>query len=256
MIKSVLDADSTAWAFRIGDMTHRGSAIEHETYWTPTWGRFPSERTIDTQGDHDWWNIKYTPSEQPAVHYYNYTGSPKNGAWNLGNYWRLYSLCCESVDKGGVNQSEQLEWLESDLNQHAASRHIIAMTHKPLFVNLCLNHGDSSYPFRVKPMWEVLQQYGCEFFMAGHAHRFEAWRPKLADGTWNGQRGIRQFVIGTGGVTLRLVDGAIHSDCEFVFEEHGITQFTLRPTDYIWKFTNSSGVVRATKTRLCRKVLT
>jgi hypothetical protein len=247
MIKQVLDADPTAWAFCGGDLTHRGSTGEYATYYAPTWGRF-RHRTIFTMGDHCRWTEKGAP-------YYAYTGAPKYGAWNLGELYRIYSLNCESLGDGGVDHAMQLAWLKADLAKHSATRHIIAITHKPLFANVCEFHNTTmTYPYRVKPMWQALQQHGCELFLAGHAHRFETWKPKLADGTVS-EKGIRQFIVGTGGVTLRGIVGARHAHCESVVKAHGILRLDLAPGHFAWTFTDSTRVVRAKGSQLCRKVL-
>ena len=250
MIKQVLDTDPTAWAFCAGDLTHRGSTAEYSTYHAPTWGRFLG-RTIFTMGDHCRWN---TEGAQGAP-YYAYTRAPGYGAWNLGQYYRIYSLNCESLINGGVDHAKQLAWLKTDLAQHSATRHIIAITHKPLFANVCeLHNATMTFPYRVKPMWQVLQQHGCELFLAGHAHRFETWKPKLADGTVSA-KGIRQFIVGTGGVTLRGIVGAQHPHCEAVVKAHGVLRLDLAPDRFDWTFTDTARVVRHSGSRVCRKVL-
>jgi alkaline phosphatase len=250
MIKQVLDADPAAKAFLAGDVTHRGSAAEHATYYLPTYGGV-RDRTICTQGDHDRWNS----DGAPAQHYYAYTGAPKYGAWNLGDYYRIYSLNCESLSNGGVDHAKQLAWLKADLAEHSATRHIIAITHKPLFANVCeLHKVTMTFAWRVKPMWEVLQQHGCEAVFAGHAHRLEVWKRKMADGTLSG-KGIRQFIVGTGGVTLRGIVGARHAHCESVVKAHGVLRLDLHADHYEWMFVDSTRVVRAKGSQICRKVL-
>src|SRR5918995_5397081 len=52
LVKSVLNADPTAWAFSAGDLTHTGKAIEYQEYYHNTWGAF-RERTLFAIGNHD-----------------------------------------------------------------------------------------------------------------------------------------------------------------------------------------------------------
>ena len=51
-VKRVLDADPSAWAFTIGDLTHTGRDIEYQQYYHQSWGQF-KDRTIFGIGNHD-----------------------------------------------------------------------------------------------------------------------------------------------------------------------------------------------------------
>jgi 3',5'-cyclic AMP phosphodiesterase CpdA len=244
MIKEVLDSNPNSLAFCGGDLTHRGSAEELAVWYEPSWGQF-KDRTIWTLGDHDRW-----PDSNIGQTYYEYTGAARFSAHDLGQFYRLYNLNCESVDKGGVDHAEQLAWLEADLAQNTG-KHIIALTHKPLYT--CDDGLNQAFPYRVRPMWKVLQRYGCEFFLAGHAHRFESWKRKRADGSLS-SNGIRQFVVGTGGVTLRSIVEK-HADCEAVVVTHGVLRLDLNRDNYAWTFTDITGVVRHSGMQACRRVL-
>ena len=247
LVKSVLNADPTAWAFSAGDLTHTGKAIEYQEYYHNTWGAF-RERTLFAIGNHD---VMY--ASPPGAAYYAYTRAPKYYAKTLGT-WRCYVLNCGNASQGGTDPAEQTAWLRADLAQHSATHHILAMFHYPMFASICEHHLKAmTWPGRVGPWWQVLQEHGAEFVVSGHAHRWERFSRKLRDGTVS-EAGIRQFVVGTGGVLTRGIVSR-HPDSESVVVEHGVVRYDLYPDRYEWTFINQWGVVRDSGTQSCRKVL-
>jgi alkaline phosphatase len=242
MIRSVLNAKPTAWAYTLGDLTHKGTAVEYQ-YYDQTWGAF-KDRTLFVIGNHD---VMY--ADPPGAAYYAYTGAPRYTARTLGA-WRCYMLNCEPWSKNGANQTEQLAWLRADLAQYSSTHHIMAMCHYPLFASVCAYHLNTmTFALRLKPWWQLLQQHRAEMVLSGHAHRYERFRPKLADGTAS-EKGIRQFVIGTGGVLTRgVVSQDPHS--EKVAVVHGVARFDLHPDHYEWTFTDTSGAVRDKGSQMC-----
>jgi acid phosphatase type 7 len=246
LVKSVLDANPSARAFAVGDLAHQGTEIEYQQYYHNTWGAF-KERTLFCMGNHD---SQYT---DPGGAAYNaYTRAPRYYVQTLGT-WRCYVLNCSDASRGGASRDEQTAWLRADLAQHP-NHHILAMFHYPMFASVCEHHlKPMTYPFKVGPWWQVLQDHGAEFVISGHAHRWERFRRKLRDGTVS-TRGIRQFVIGSGGVRVRGVVSQ-HPDSEKVVVENGVARFDLYADHYEWTFTNQWGVVRDRGTQSCRKVL-
>jgi acid phosphatase type 7 len=242
LIRSVLDADPTARAFTLGDLTHHGSEEEHQ-YYDETWGAF-RERTLFVMGNHD---VMYT--DPPGAAYYAYTGAPRYQAQTLGA-WRCYVLNCEPKNKNGADQAQQMAWLRADLDQYSATHHILVMCHYPLFASVCAHHLKTmTFPLRVQPWWQLLQAHRAELVLSGHAHRWERFRRKLADGTVS-EAGIRQFLIGTGGVLTRGVV-AQDPDSEKVVVEHGVARFDLHPDHYEWTFTDIHGTVRDRGSQMC-----
>ena len=123
-----------------------------------------------------------------------------------------------------------------------------------MFASVCEHHlKDMTSKPRVGPMWDALQGAGCEFVVSGHAHRWERLKPMLRDGTVS-KDGIRQFVVGTGGVKLRGIIQQ-HPNSEQILLEYGVVRYDLYPDRYEWKFINQFGVVRDSGVQTCRKVL-
>ena len=54
----------------------------------------------------------------------------------------------------------------------------------------------------MKPLLRALQDHDAELLLAGHDHDYERFAPQTVDGVASAT-GVRQFVVGTGGATLR-----------------------------------------------------
>ena len=249
MVKSALEADPTAWAFSAGDLTHKGSELELQAY-DSSWGQFRN-RTLFTLGNHD------RMTDPTAAPYYEYTRAERYYARDLGDRWRCYVLNCESPWNGGANPNEQTAWLKADLAQHP-NRHILAMWHYPLYSNVCAHAGkEMTWPGRVGPWWQVLQEQGAELLVVGHVHRWERFSPILRTGLRTGVvsgQGIRQFVAGGGGGNPYGILKA-HPHCQKTVVARGVARFDLYPDRYTWKFTDVAGAVRDSGTQMCRKVI-
>ena len=250
MVKSVLDADPTAWAFNAGDLTHKGTALELQNGYDPSWGAF-RERTLFTLGNHD----RYT--DLTAAPYYEYTGAERYYARTLGS-WRIYVLNSENPSLGGASPTVQTAWLKADIPKYSSTHHIMAMWHYPLFSNVCAHAGkEMTWPGKVGPWWQVLQDNGAEFVISGHVHRWERFARMIRTGLRTGaasQKGMRQFVAGGGGGNPYGVLSR-HPNCQNVTVARGVARFDLYRDHYEWRFTDTDGVVWDKGSQLCRKVL-
>jgi hypothetical protein len=246
MVKAVLDADPTAWAFDVGDLVYDGTMQQYRDYHKPTWGMF-LKRTLFTMGNHDRkWDSK-------GVAYYEYTRAPRYYAQNLGDYWRFYSLNSENVSLGGADAAVQTTWLKNDIAQNP-NRHYIAMWHIPMFSNVCsLHQMPMTWPGKEGQWWQVLQDAKAEFVLSGHTHRWERFERRLRNGAVS-KAGVRQFVVGTAGLK-NMPASSVHPSCESTFAERGIVKFSLYADRYEWKFTDIFGVVRDKGVQLCKKTL-
>jgi 3',5'-cyclic AMP phosphodiesterase CpdA len=88
---------------------------------------------------------------------------------------------------------EQMAWLRADLASHPA-RCTLAFWHHPLYSSGA--HG--SVP-KMHEAWRLLLDAGAELVLSGHDHDYERFAPQDADGHLDRVRGMRQFVVGTGG---------------------------------------------------------
>ena len=243
MLARVLAQDPAAWAFNAGDLVHRGTMQEYQTYYEPTWGRF-KDRTLFTLGNHD------RKTDSTGAPYYEYTGAERYYARTFGS-WRLYVLNSESASLGGAAPAEQTAWLREDIAQNG-DKHIAAMWHIPMYSNICAHTGKAmTWPGKVGAWWQVLQDHGAEFVISGHAHRWERFKRMTRTGAATAS-GLRQFVMGTGGGGKFPVQ-TMHQHCESAVIERGVVQFDLLADRYEWKFTDINGVVRDSGIQMCRK---
>jgi 3',5'-cyclic AMP phosphodiesterase CpdA len=232
-----LAADPDAMVLTLGDHTYpHGKAKEFTDCYGPTWGRF-KDRTWPAPGNHEYYTSKAAP-------YFAYFGERAGrGYYSLDvQGWHIVSL--DSNLAPGAH-SAQMEWLRADLASHPA-RCTLAFWHHPLYSS----GGHGSIP-KMREAWRLLQDAGAELVLSGHDHDYERFAPQDADGRPDRARGIRQFVVGTGGayptpflltvknsemrdngrtgvLRLRLLDGRY----EWEFLESGrLTPLGLPPPD-------------------------
>jgi acid phosphatase type 7 len=244
MIKAVLDADPNARAFALGDLVNTGTALEYQ-YYHQSWGSF-KDRTLFQIGNHE------RKADPAARAYYDYAGElagPKGKGYyaqTLGA-WRCYFLNSETL------RSQQTAWLAADLPQWS-DYHIMAMWHSPMYASVCVHSGKAmQMPGQLGPWWQLLQDHGAEFVVSGHTHRYERYARMLRNGTASNQ-GVRQFIVGTGGVKPMPVLST-HPRVEEQFIGRGIIRFDLYTDRYEWEFTDLAGVTKDSGAQNCRKVV-
>jgi hypothetical protein len=214
----------------LGDNAYpSGSAESFRDCYDPTWGRHKA-RTRPSPGNHDY--------EQPgAVPYFNYFG-PSAGPTSLGYYrfrlgdWQVYSLN-SNVSMGAG--SSQLQWLQRELSVNS-SRCTLAYWHHPLFTSG--RNGDNP---ATRSLWRVLYDFDADVVISAHDHLYERFAPQDPDGRPDPYRGIRQFIVGTGGAPLTSPVGT-HINSDVVWSIHGVLEMVLRPDSYTWRFVSEAGV--------------
>ncbi|MBJ7308896.1 hypothetical protein ACFOLJ_12920 [Rugamonas sp. CCM 8940] len=87
-------------------------------------------------------------------------------------------------------------WLKDDLARHP-SHCTLAYWHAPLY-----SSGGHAPGTHMRTAWRLPRQAGAELVRSGHGHDHERFAPQDADGRLDAERGLRQFVVGTGGAYL------------------------------------------------------
>ena len=82
---------------------------------------------------------------------------------------------------------------------------------------------------------------GAEVVLSGHAHGYERFAPQRPDGTLDPERGIREFVVGTGGVGLGSFNTVKPNSQVRNASTHGVLKLTLHAGSYEWKFVPVAG---------------
>jgi calcineurin-like phosphoesterase family protein len=213
----------------LGDLAYpTGTADQFRNCYDPVWGSFKN-RTYPVPGNHEYMTAG-------AAGYYAYfgaaAGDPTKGyySYDLGR-WHIVALNSNCDAVGGCDAgSPQEQWLRADLAKHPAAC-TLAYMHFPLYSSG--EHGNNP---EVRPLWQALYDFNAELVLAGHDHDYERFAPQDANGKLNQNRGIRQFVVGTGGASHYHVgapepNSEIHNDTTF-----GVLELVLHPGGYDWTF--------------------
>ena len=218
----------------LGDLAYEnGTAAEFAACYQPSWGKFKA-RTRPTPGNHDYGN-------QGPGGYFGYwgavAGNPAQGwySYDLGG-WHVVSLNSNCIFIGGCGPgSPQEAWLRADLAAHP-SRCTLAYWHHPRFSGgLITGEADMTY------LWQALYDSNADLVLVSHAHNYQRFAPQDALGTLDPARGMREFVVGTGGNPFLHSVAAIPNTEVMNNTTWGVLQLTLRNSGYDWKFLPVAG---------------
>ncbi len=228
--------------YTLGDNVYEsGTTAEFANCYNPTWGRHKA-RTRPAVGNHEYQTAN-------ATGYYNYfngvgvqdgpAGDRSKGyySYDIGDFWHVIVLNseCGAITGGCAANGAQELWLRGDLAANP-TKHVVAMMHHPRWSSG--QHGSST---AVAPLWNALYDYGAEIVLVGHEHNYERFAPQNKTGVLDTAFGVRQFVVGTGGTTLRPI-GTLKANSEvFSSTRWGVLQLTLKQDGYDWLFVPIAG---------------
>jgi hypothetical protein len=253
--------------FTAGDNAYpSGSKEDFEKGYDPTWGH-PEilGRTYPTLGNHEYYDEE---SPENAKDYFDYFGAAgrvvsydaeENPESTKGYYsydlgeWHVVVLnsMCEQV--GGCDAtSPMVTWLEEDLAANPMTC-TLAYFHYPLFTSGKYHPGvQVDGDFKVAPLWEALYAANADVVLNGHDHNYQRYAPQRYvpqeephehHGILDPERGIREFVVGTGGKDLYdLKDPDDMKNLEeYDDKTHGVLRLTLHHSSYDWQFVPVEG---------------
>ncbi len=123
------------------------------------------------------------------------------------------------------------KWLRSDLTSHPAAC-TLAYWHKPLFSSGA-KHGNDP---EMKAFWQDLYNAHTAIVINGHDHDYERFAPQDPDGKSDSAKGIREFVVGTGGKSHRpFTEPEATSEVRNA-DTFGVLKLTLHAHGYDWEF--------------------
>jgi hypothetical protein len=223
----LLDARPDATVLALGDNAYgQGTAQQYRDCYEPTWGRAKA-RTLPTPGNHEY----DTPGATGYFGYFGAAAGPGYYSADRGT-WHLVSLNSE-VDASAT--SAQYRWLEADLAAHPAAC-TLAFWHRPRFSGG--SHGDSG---AVAPLFALLHARGADVVLGGHDHTYQRWAPMSPSGTVEPARGVRAFVVGTGGRS-HYPNVAARPGLEVADDTtSGVLELTLHAGRYDWRFQPIAG---------------
>jgi 3',5'-cyclic AMP phosphodiesterase CpdA len=222
IVAAALALDPQAAVLTLGDNTYPyGRAREFQDCYGPTWGRF-KDRTWPAPGNHEY----ATDNGAPYFAYFGARAGNGHYSFELGG-WHLVSLDSQLTAPA---HAAQLAWLREDLARHPA-KCTLAYWHHPLYSS----GGHGSIP-KMRDAWELLYRAGAEIVLSGHDHDYERFAPQDAAGRLDAARGIRQFVVGTGGAfPTPFLWTAANSEVRDA-NSMGVLRLTLLDGAYEWAF--------------------
>ncbi|MFZ0534798.1 MAG: metallophosphoesterase, partial [Anaerolineales bacterium] len=213
--------------FTAGDNAQlEGAESEFINCYDPTWGRHKA-RTYPVPGNHDY----NTPG---ASAYYAYfgtaAGEPGKGyySYDLGS-WHIIALnSVIDVNAGSIEE----QWLRTDLAAHPNTC-TLAYWHYPRFSS-GTTHGSNDH---MGALWQALYDYGADVVINGHEHIYERFAAQNPQGVAEPARGIREFIVGTGGAYTDYPIGTPIANSEVINNNtYGVIKLTLHATSYDWEF--------------------
>jgi acid phosphatase type 7 len=205
-----------------------------------SWGRVKSI-SHPAPGNHEY----LTSGASGYFDYFNGSGvfSGRAGARDRGYYsfdvgtWHLIAL--NSSDKCAIIAcgagSAQESWLKADLATHP-NYCTLAYWHHPSF-----NSGHDGNLGGMQTMLRDLYNANADVILGGHAHDYERFAPQNPSGQLDKTRGIRQFVVGTGGAFFTAMGTTKPNSQVRQSSTYGVLFLTLHATSYNWKFAPEAG---------------
>jgi hypothetical protein len=232
----LIEGIPAAAVFTAGDNVYpNGTAEQYHDCYDPTWGQF-RDRTRPAPGNHD----TNTKDLAGYVAYFGAAAEPNGTSWysyDLGT-WHIVVLDSDCAAVGGCGaDSVQGLWLTADLAASNAEC-TLAIWHHPRF-----SSGEHGNDVSVAPFWQALYDAGADVVINGHDHDYERFAPQDPNGNQDRVRGIREFVVGTGGAALRTFPRAQpNSELRFA-TSHGVIELVLHEKSYEWAFLPTTGDV-------------
>jgi hypothetical protein len=242
----------------LGDGAYRFAELaEYKRLYEPTWG-VPEFKAITyaIPGNHEYLN---NPVAKGYFDYWNGIGADngKAGPRGKGYYsfdlgsWHVIALNsnddCKMVACG--EGSDQLAFLRADLQAHPVMCTLV-MVHAPRYQN-GTHRGDTP---ALQAAWAAMYDAGVDVVLAAHEHNYQQFAPMDKVGKLDTAKGIRSFVIGTGGGRdFRDVWTTAHMATEEkrIVNQSGVMFMTLEATGYAFRWLYADGRVGATGSGAC-----
>lgn len=215
-----------------------GTLSEFGQSYDPTWGRL-NGIAHPAVGNHEY----HTPGAAGYFDYFDGVGRATGPAGDRtkGYYsfdvgaWHLVALNSNCSFVACAAGSAQEQWLKRDLAAHP-NRCTLAYWHHPRF-----SSGSAGNAPSTGPLWQDLYSAGADVALGGHSHSYERFAPQTPSATPDPVRGVRQFVVGSGGKSHYPL-GTVQPNSEVRnFDTFGVLRLTLRPTGYDWRFVPEAG---------------
>ena len=236
VLDSVVADHPLATVIALGDLAYPdGTPQQFACGYNPTWGRHYN-RTKPAVGNHEYHTP--VPPDTSDTGTAEAATRPRAGTattWVRGTSW-FSTTNCASI--GGCEPgSPQHQWLAADL---AANADIL---HSGIRAPSLLHRRPHDRSMVLRDFWELAYDQGVDLWLDGHDHNYQRFAPQDPDGNLDPQRGIPQFLVGSGGVG-HTTPTRVGSNPNLAVENHdtyGIIELSLSQGGYDWEFHPEAG---------------
>jgi fibronectin type III domain protein len=250
IVDSILKGDANAIAFTAGnnlaDMT---AGTTFQNCFDPKWGSFKS-RTYYSLGNADF------GTDRGPNGVYGYFGDSTAAGTKMVAHkgwfsfdkgsWHIVVLNTSDWEHGtatyGIDPqlnpvpSEQVDWLAADLQANTKPCVAVISWERRFYTTGASTLGRNS---NMRPMANLMYENGVDLLISAKDKlyaRFAQMNPADGSGTAD-PKGIRQFIVGTGGRTLDSpVTGTAPAGREADLRSWGVLKLTLGDGNYSWEF--------------------
>ena len=219
-----------------------GGLSDFQQSYDLSWGRL-LPITHPVVGNHEYVTSGGTGCDASggASGYFAYYGS-RAGTAGQGYYsydvgsWHLIALNSNCSNAGGCSPSSpQGKWLAADLAAHKTAC-TLAYWHIPLF------SSGGRAATNSQSFWTALYNAGADLILNGHDHIYERFAPQTPAAAADNVRGLREFIVGTGGANHTSLTPTTAANSELRNETtYGILKLTLHANSYDWQFVRAAG---------------
>ena len=223
----------------LGDEQYDDATLtKFQTVYAGTWGR-ANALNHPGVGNHEY----LTSGAAGYFDYFNGVGVMSGPAgdrgkgyysFNLGT-WHVIAINSNCSVVSCYYGSSQETWLRSDLASHPNAC-TLAFWHHPRF-----SSGQAGNNSNMGTIFQDLYNANADVVLSGHDHVYERFAPQTPGAGADSSRGIREFVVGTGGKSLVgwstiQPNSQVRSSNTF-----GVLRLTLHSNGYDWKFVPIAG---------------
>jgi chitodextrinase len=228
--EALIEQINPAGVLTLGDNQYNdGSLSQYQSYYAPQWGK-QNFRVYPSPGNHEF----HVANAQGYRDYFGGRVPSLTYSYDIGS-WHLVSLA-GTITSPGPSIAEQNTWLQNDLATHQGQC-ILAYWHEPRFSSGTTHGSDSG----AGPFWQTLYNAHAAIVLNGHEHNYERFAPQNPSGAAD-PKGVREFVVGTGGVLGGYSFGSPIANSEVRNNTTpGVLKLTLHSSGYDWQFVPVQG---------------
>jgi hypothetical protein len=215
-----------------------GTLAKFQQVYDTTWGK-ANNLGHQGVGNHEY----LTSGAKGYWDYFNGVGiangpaGPRGKGWysfDIGT-WHIVALNsnCDKIACG--SGSAQETWLKQDLAAHPNAC-TLAFFHHPRF-----SSGIAGNTTATSAFWNDLYNAGADVVLGGHDHDYERFKPQTPAAVADSTKGITEFVVGTGGKSLKSFSGVRSNSVVRHTGTYGVLRMTLHAKSYDYKFVPEAG---------------